>query len=107
MNEFNPEHFIQAVVFNLNKLRTSATDKQDGPETHAHALALVGNAFELMSEINTNLNRIAVAQEKQVELMTADMQEQFEGAVAEAAEQRVNQAMKEKEKRSFIGQKHD
>ena len=105
MNEFNPEHFIQAVVFNLNKLRTSATDRQDGPETHA--LALVGNVFDLLNEINVNLNRIAVAQERQVELMTADMQKQFEGAVAEVAEQRVNQAMKEKEKRSFIGQKHD
>lgn len=74
------------------------------------AAAWSGLAFDLISvavEINNNLNRIAAAQERLATIAEAD----FAGAVEHEVQARVEPAVaaviKEREKRSFIGQKHD
>lgn len=99
MTAFNPEHIMQSVIHNLANLRVAVP-----PQTHA-AVNLVGNVFALLTEINNNLNRIAVAQEAQVNLMTMDLQAEVDDAVASRTEVRVKEELKKRTERSFIGKK--
>lgn len=99
MTPFTPENFMHSVIANLNAIRELA------PAEAKAAVNLAGNFFELVSEINTNLNRIAAAQETVARLMLEDMTDAIDAAAAEKAEADVNQYKKEQSKRSFIGQK--
>lgn len=104
MNDFNPEHFMQAVVINLNKLRAHPIGSTNADEA---GLNLVGNLFELGAEINNNLNRLAVAQEQLVAIAQADFAAAVEQEVTARVEPAVNAAVKETAKRSYIGKKPD
>lgn len=100
--EFHPQHFAQSVIYNLNGLRDAMTERGDSA-----ALNLVGNLFELVAEINNNLNRIAVAQEKLVAIAETDFAAALEQEVAARVEPAVNAVVKDREKRSYIGKKPD
>ena len=99
--DFDPKNFMQSVAINLNKLRDVI------PTDGFAACNLVGNVFELGVEINNNLNRIAAAQERLAAIAEADFAGAVEHEVLARVEPAVAAVMKEKEKRSFIGQKRD
>ena len=102
MADFNPAMFLKVTLDNLTALGRNMDAPGDGP-----ALALVGNVFELGVEINNNLNRIAAAQERLAAIAEADFAGAVEHEVLARVEPAVAAVMKEKEKRSFIGQKRD
>ena len=77
--DFDPKNFMQSVAINLNKLRDVI------PTDGFAACNLVGNLFELGTEINNNLNRIAAAQERLATIAEAD----FAGAVEHEVQARV------------------
>ena len=102
MAEFNPAMFLKVTLDNLTALGRNMDAPGDWP-----ALALVGNVFELGVEINNNLTRIAAAQERLAAIAEADFAGAVEHEVLARVEPAVAAVMMEREKRSFIGQKHD
>ena len=95
--QFHPAHFKQSVIHNLNGLSNHMTERGD-----SFALGLVGNLFELFNEINTNLNRVAVAQEQLVAIAQADFATAVEQEVTARLDPAVNAVRKEVEKRSNL-----
>jgi len=108
MTPFHPETFLAFMEKAVMGLANNADDPKGTTAAGTAAAVQIAHGLVLLGvEMNTNFNRIAVAQEAMLDLARADFTEAVEAAVQEQTETAVNLRMKEKEKRSFIGQKPD
>jgi hypothetical protein len=97
---YNHDKFMDAINGALSGI-LRATAQNSPKQVGYDALVIVGKTFELIHEINSNLNRIALAQEASLALQQAD----YDDFVSAKINEGVEKVLAERPKRDYIGKR--